>query len=230
MLKGTRVSTSQASVFERHEYYRRVVNQFEHVLYLCVGSAFTGNYDVAVEWKAENDPDDRLTIIDTGAASGRLGAIALATARFAIHARKPQAVIDFAHKVVSASREFIFLDRLKYLAAGGRMPKAKAVFGELLRVKPIVSPTAGGVKKVGTAKTRNGQLRFALEKIEETFDEKDTPFIMLEYSDNYDWVDTAVKKTIELRCPHAEIKLQPLSLTSAAHMGPGTWAMAYIPS
>jgi len=230
MLKGTRVSTSQASVFERHEYYRRVVNQYDHVLYLCVGSVFTGNYNVAAEWKAAHDPDDRLTIIDTGAASGRLGAIALATARFAAKAQRPQEVIDFAHKVVASSREFIFLDRLKYLAAGGRMPKAKAVFGELLRVKPIVSPTAEGVKKVGTAKNRKGQLKFAIEKFADVFDEKDTPFIMLEFSDNYDWVGTTVKTEIEAICPHAEIKLQPLSLTSAAHMGPGTWAMAYIPS
>ena len=230
MLNGTRVSTSQASVFERHEYYRRVVSQFDHVLYLCVGSVFTGNYDVAVEWKAENDPDNRLTIIDTGAASGRLGAIALATAKFAAQNHDPQAVVDFAHKTVSSTQEFIFLDRLKYLAAGGRMPKAKAVFGELLRVKPIVSPTAEGVKKVGTAKNRKGQLKFALERFEEAFDSKDSPFVMLEYSDNYDWVGSVVKTEIETRCPHAEIKLQPLSLTSAAHMGPGTWAMAYIPS
>ena len=230
MLNGTRVSTSQASVFERHEYYRRVVSQFDHVLYLCVGSVFTGNYDVAVEWKAENDPDNRLTIIDTGAASGRLGAIALATAKFAAQNHDPQAVVDFAHKTVASTREFIFLDRLKYLAAGGRMPKAKAVFGELLRVKPIVSPTAEGVKKVGTAKNRKGQLKFALERFEEAFDAKDSPFVMLEYSDNSDWVGSVVKTEIETRCPHAEIKLQPLSLTSAAHMGPGTWAMAYIPS
>ena len=230
MLKGIRVSTSQASVFERHEYYRRVVNQYDHVLYLCVGSVFTGNYDVAVEWKAENDPENRLTIIDTGAASGRLGAIALATARFAAQTQNPQAVVDFAHQVVTSSREFIFLDRLKYLAAGGRMPKAKAIFGELLRVKPIVSPTAEGVKKVGTAKNRKGQLNFALEAFEAAFDAGASPFVMLEYSDNYDWVDTVVKKELATRCPNAEIKLQPLSLTSAVHMGPGTWAMAYIPS
>lgn len=230
MLKGTRVSTSQASVFERHEYYRRVVNQYDHVLYLCVGSVFTGNYDVAVDWKADNDPEDRLTIIDTGAASGRLGAIALATARYAAKAHDPQAVIDFAHKVVASSREFIFLDRLKYLAAGGRMPKAKAVFGELLRVKPIVSPTAEGVIKVGTAKNRKGQLKFALEKFEEAFDKSATPFVMLEYTDNHAWVDKVVKNEIKARCPLAEIRLQPLSLTSAVHMGPGTWAMATIPS
>ena len=122
------------------------------------------------------------------------------------------------------------LDRIKYLAAGGRMPKAKAVFGELLRVKPIVSPTAEGVIKVGTAKNRNGQLKFALEKFEEAFDENASPFVMLEYSNNHDWIDNVVRKEIEDRCPHAEIRLQPLSLTSAVHMGPGAWALAYIPS
>ena len=53
---------------------------------------------------------------------------------------------------------------------------------------------------------------------------------MLEYSDNDDWVGTVVKKEIERLCPRADIKLQPLSLTSAVHMGPGTWAMAFIPS
>ena len=129
-----------------------------------------------------------------------------------------------------SSREYIFLDRLKYLAAGGRMPKAKAVFGELLRVKPIVSPTAEGVIKVGTAKNRKGQLKFALETFEKAFDENDSPFVMLEYSNNYDWVHDVVGKAIKARCPHAETILQPLSLTSAVHMGPGTWAMAYIPS
>jgi fatty acid-binding protein DegV len=131
---------------------------------------------------------------------------------------------------VATSREFIFLDRLKYLAAGGRMPKAKAVFGELLRVKPIVSPTAEGVIKVGTAKNRKGQLKFALEMFQNAFNDNDAPFVMLEYSNNRDWVETVVKRKIEARCPQAETILQPLSLTSAAHMGPGTWAMAYIPS
>jgi fatty acid-binding protein DegV len=31
------------------------------------------------------------------------------------------------------------------------------------------------------------------------------------------------------RYPQAEIFLQPLSLTSGAHMGPGTWGVAFLP-
>ncbi|MBW2633295.1 MAG: DegV family EDD domain-containing protein [Deltaproteobacteria bacterium] len=230
MRQGTRVSTSQASTFERNEYYQRVVNQYGKVLYLCVGSVYTGNYDVAVDWKAHNDPEDRLTIIDTNAASGKLGAIVITTARYAARTDDPPAVIAFARKMVETSREYIFLDRLKYLAAGGRMPRAKAVFGDVLHVKPIISLTTEGAKKVGTAKNRKGQFKFALEKIEEAFNKASSPFIMLEYSDNYDWVDSVVKKEIRVRCPHAEIRLQPISLTSGVHFGPGAWAMAFIPS
>ena len=229
MRRGVRVSTSQASVFERHQYYQRVLSQYPKVLYLCVGSVFTGNYDVAVDWKAQNDPDNRLTVIDSGAASGRLGAIVIATARYAAQTGDPEAVINFAQRAVTKCEEYVFLDKLKYLAAGGRLAKSSAFFGDVFRVKPIISPTAEGAKKVGAVKNRKGQLTYALEKLEGAFDKESSLFIMLEYSDNRDWVNDTVKKEIEVRYPFADIMLQPLSLTSGVHMGPGTWAMAFLP-
>jgi len=73
MRQGTKVVTSQSSVFERHQLYDSVLSRFEHVLYLCVGSVFTGNYDVATAWKKRHDQDNRMLVLDTGAASGRLG-------------------------------------------------------------------------------------------------------------------------------------------------------------
>ncbi len=229
MRQDVRVSTSQASVFERHQYFQRVLSQYPKVLYLCVGSVFTGNYDVAVDWKAQNDPDDRLTVIDTGAASGRLGVMVIATAKYSAQTGDPDAVINFAHRAVEKCEEYVFLDKLKYLAAGGRLSKSSAFFGDLLHVKPIISPTAEGAKKVGAVKSRNGQLKFALEKLEGAFDKESAAFIMLEYSDNRDWVNDTVKKEIKASYPPAEIVLQPLSLTSGVHMGPGTWAMAFLP-
>jgi fatty acid-binding protein DegV len=52
---------------------------------------------------------------------------------------------------------------------------------------------------------------------------------MLEYSDNREWVNDAVKKEIQACYPSAEIILQLLSLTAGVHMGPGTWAVAFLP-
>jgi len=229
MRQGVRVSTSQASVFERHQYYQRVLDQYPRVLYLCVGSVYTGNYDVAEQWKQKNDPDNRLTVIDTGAASGRLGAVVIASARYAAQTKNPEAVINFAQRAVAKCEEYVFIDKLKYLAAGGRLTKSSALFGDMFHVKPIISPTAEGAKKVGAVKNRTGQLKYALEKLEGSFDQESSPFIMLEYSDNYDWVNERVKKEIQARYPSAEIILQPLSLTSGVHMGPGTWAVAFLP-
>lgn len=229
MRRGIRVSTSQASVFERHQYYQRVLTQYPRVLYICVGSVYTGNYDVAMDWKSRNDPEDRLAVIDSGAASGRLGAIVLLTARYAAKTEDPQEVINFARRAVLKCEEYVFLDRLKYLAAGGRLAKSSAFFGDLFNVKPIISPTAEGAKKVGAVKNRQGQLQYALEKLDANFDKESAPFIMLEYSDNLDWVNDTVKREIGGRYPGAEIMLQPMSLTSGAHMGPGTWAMAFLP-
>jgi len=229
MRQGVKVSTSQASVFERHQHYQSVLNQHERVLYLCVGSVYTGNYDVIMDWKQTNDPADRLTVIDTTAASGRLGTIAILTSRVAARTDDPDAVVHFARRAVCACEEYVFLDRLQYLAAGGRLSKPSAFFGDMLRMKPIISPTAEGAKKVGVVRDQKDQLQFAVRKLDASLKKDSTAFIMLQYSDNRSWVEETVMEEIKTRYPFTEIMLRPLSLTSGAHMGPGTWAIAFLP-
>ncbi|MDO8723002.1 MAG: DegV family protein, partial [Syntrophales bacterium] len=129
MRSGLRVTTAQASVFERHEIYASVMSRHQRVLYLCVGSAFTGNYRVVMDWKLEHDPEDRLVVLDTGAASGRLGVLTLAVAAYAVEAVEAGQVAAFARQAVTCCREYIFLDRLEYLAGGGRLSKTGAFFG-----------------------------------------------------------------------------------------------------
>ena len=229
MAKGVRVSTAQASVFERHQHYERLLDQYAHVLYLCVGSVFTGNYHTALAWKKDHDRDNRFTVIDTGAASGRLGALALAVGRLADTGAAPRSVIHYAREAAPACFEYIFLGRLKYLAAGGRLSRTSAVFGDMLNLKPVISPTPDGAKKIGSARSRDGQLAFALEKLGAGVAENSAPFILLEFSDNRAWVETTAFEAIRVRCPKAEIRLQPLSLTTGVHTGPGTWALAILP-
>ena len=230
MKKGIKVSTSQASLFERHQHYETLFSQYQNLLYLCVGSVFTGNYQVAAAWKAKNDKADRFKVIDTGAASGRLGIIALSTARYASKTDDFNSVIKFAEKAVEQSEEYLFLDKLKYLAAGGRLSKTGAFIGDVLNMKPVISPASDGAKKVGMVRNQNEQLKFALEKLKNRFEKDSTPFIMLEYSDNQSWINGDVQEKIKTEYPFAEIIVHPLSLTSGAHMGPGTWGIAFIKS
>ncbi len=230
MAGGQRVSTAQASVFQRHQSYMSALSRFEEVLYLCVGSVYTGNFETATAWQAAHDAGRRLTIIDTGAASGRLGIVALAAARYARQGHAIDAVAQFARQAVAQSQELVFLDQLKYLAAGGRISKTKGFFGDLLHMRPIITPTAQGAAQVGVARSREDQLVFALRWLQAGFDAGAAPLILLQYSDNRSWVEETVAAQIRSLLPPAAILLRPLSLTSGAHMGPGTWAVASLPA
>jgi len=229
MKKGIKVSTSQASVYERHQFYESVLERFEKVLYLCVGSSFTGNYQVALQWKKEHDPQDRFLIVDTGAASGRLGTIALATARYLIETNDLRKTFNFTKKALIACEEYVFLDKLEYLSEGGRLSKTSAFFGDILKMKPVISPLPTGAKKVGMVRNQEDQLKMALKKLTAMLKNNSSALVMLEYSDNKNWVEKTVKNTITGHYPDVEIIVQPLSLTSGAHMGPGTWGIAFMP-
>jgi DegV family protein with EDD domain len=167
-----------------------------------------------------------MTVIDTGTASGRLALIVLAVAAFAKGKKRPEDVAAFAGDAVKNAEEYIFLDRLAYLAAGGRLSKSGAFFGDMLRMKPVVTPLADGAKKAGLCRSREEQEVFALKTLEKSLAPDEGGFILLEYSDNHDQVE-AFSHAVRNRYPRSRVVVHPLSLTSGAHMGPGAWAVAF---
>ncbi len=228
MRAGTKVSTGQASGVERQECYNNVMKTHDRVLYLCVGSFYTGNYDMATRWKAENDPEDRMTILDTGVASGKLGLVARAVAELSLTINDPMEVIAFAKSAVQKVQEYIFLDTLQFLAAGGRMSKTGAFFGDVLRIKPIISPYPDGARKIGVVRSTRDQIKFAFRHLEQDMPKDQKATLLLEYTDNKEWLEGEIKPEIERRFPLVRVILQSLSLTSAAHMGPGSWGVAFL--
>ena len=158
MSAGRRVSTAQASVFQQHQSYQSALGRYDDVLYLTVGSVYTGNHATASRWCETRGMSDRFIVMDTGAASGRLGLIAKLVARFARSGKPLKVVAEFARQAMDGCGELIFLDQLKYLAAGGRISKSKGFFGDLIGIKPVISPTADGAAKVGTVRKAADQL------------------------------------------------------------------------
>jgi hypothetical protein len=97
----------------------------------------------------------------------------------------------------------------------------------MLKMKPVISPQPEGAKKVGVVRHRKDQIKMALAKLAEALGPDEHALIMLEHSDNLDQV-AAFGGELKKLYPRAEILLQPLSLTSGAHMGPGTWGVAFL--
>jgi DegV family protein with EDD domain len=169
-----------------------------------------------------------MLVIDTGAASGRLGLLAMATAQYATQESDQEKIIQYAQQAVLLCKEYVFLEKLQYLAAGGRLSKGSAFFGDALRIKPVITPLAEGATKLGVVRSRKQQVDFAFERARNEILPDRRCFIMLEYSDNQSWLESELRGAFEKAFPAAEVFLQPLSLTSGAHMGPGTWALAFL--
>ncbi|MGD9216809.1 MAG: DegV family protein, partial [Desulfobacteraceae bacterium] len=229
MSQGVKVTTAQASNFERHQHYEYLTQRFSSLLYLCVGSVYTGNFEIASQWSGQNQNGGRMEVVDTGAASGRLGLIARQVARYARAGNDLGQVIDYAHGLLSRCDELIFLDQLKYLAAGGRISKSRGFFGDLLNIKPIIRPGSRGAEKIGTVKNHTAQVEFLLDHLGKWLERDATAQILLQYTDNRERVTGQIQPRIQTLWPKVRISAQPMSLTSGVHMGPGTWAAAFLP-
>ena len=227
MRQGHRLTTAQASLAERHRQYRSVCEEFGPTLYLCVGSAFTGNHGVALAWQQQQDQEQLLEVIDTGAASGRLGLIALMVGRLALRTDDAGAVKTYALALVRTCREYVFIDTLRYLVASGRVSRASGLFGDFIHLKPVISPTTEGVRKMGLVRSRAAQLAFALDKARKEIGAPARAVLLLQYSDNEPWVREVAQPQLHRLLPGAEVLVTPLSLTSGIHMGPGAWSLAF---
>jgi len=230
MRRGVRVSTAQTSTHERHMCYERLTAQWRQVLYLCVGSVYTGNYDVASAWRQSHAADARLTVLDSGAASGRLAVVVRATAIAARSGASLAELTSLAGAALKRAEEYIFVERLEYLARSGRLSKAGAWFGDALGLAPVVSPLPDGARKVALLRKPSDRISFACERARSAFAKRPgRGIILVEFTDNRAWVEAMVLPRLREIAPDAEIELGPLSLTTGAHTGPGTWAMAMLP-
>jgi fatty acid-binding protein DegV len=109
------------------------------------------------------------------------------------------------------------------------MSKTGAFFGDVFHIKPIVSPFQDGVRKVGVARSLQDQVRLAFRYLEQDIPRDKGVELLLEYSDNRDWIENDIKPKIERAFPQVKVTLQLLSLTTSAHTGPGSWGVAFLP-
>jgi len=236
MRAGEKVGTAQAAWLE---WEKRLAEcrRAGPSLYLAVGSAYTSNYSMACQWQKNNPEGSPLMVVDSGAASGRLALIAVFTARQAARGGGIWSLAEYAVLCGACCQEFLFIDTLTFLAAGGRVSKARGFFGNALGLKPIISPMPDGVRRLGLVRGRDGQLAFLKTRLAEYFTQQFAelpvaasgaaqPLVLLQYTDNQDWLTATLPPLIKSFCPSAEIDIVPLSLTTGAHVGPGSWSVA----
>ncbi len=196
---------------------------YERIYSLHLSSRLSGTFRSA-ELAAEEAGGDRIRVVDTETASAAVAMLALAIQRrLRLAAGCSDEEIEALIERYKREAEILFtVDTLEFLAKGGRIGRAKALAGNLLNVKPILTIQEGEIVPVTRVRGR----RKALEEFGRRFSEatSDRPGLRvgIAHAEAEGTVEE-LRAVVAAARPQAEIEIvTTLGAVVGTHAGPGT--------
>ena len=149
-------TTSAPSAGAFVDVYRELGKNHDGIISLHLSSKVSATCSAA-RLGADGVKADGITVeaVDTLQASAALGLIAIEVAKAARDGKSLPELVELAE---SLSKRAIFtglVETLEYLHKGGRIGKAQALLGSLLKIKPILQMVDGEAAAVDRARTRS---------------------------------------------------------------------------
>ena len=211
------------------EAYRKVSQRASSILCITLPSKLSGMFNsaqLAMEMAKDALPNVAIEVLDCGTAAAAQGLVVLAAAKTAASGKSLSEVVEVAKSVMQRVNLLASLDTLKYLVKGGRVPKAAALAGSLLRIKPIFTVNDGDAHPVTNARTNSGATKRILELMGEKIVNGQSLHVAVMHAD-------ALDKAKELRdeissqfdCP--ELFITEFTPVMGVHTGPGLIGVAF---
>jgi DegV family protein with EDD domain len=142
------------------------------VVSIHVSHKLSGTIETARAAAREVAPD-KISVVDSTSVSMGLGMCAIAAARVAKAGGTREACVAAAESVAGRLRIAVAFETLEYLRRGGRIGRATAFLGGLLRLKPILTVKDGETFPVTRVRSRAKALDelFALCAVDKRIDE-----------------------------------------------------------
>ena len=147
-------TTSQPSVGEFIDVYKRLAPDADGIVSVHVSEKVSGTMNSARLASQQAEVDCPIEVVDTYLASMGVGMVAMEVARVAGSGGDMNEVTLAARDAVTRCQCFVLLDTLEYLQKGGRIGKAQALLGNLLRIRPLIIVQDGEVHTLGKERTR----------------------------------------------------------------------------
>ena len=223
------ISTSQPSPAEVCGLWDMLLKENDEIVHIPMSSGLSNSCETAMG--LARDYDGKVQVVDNQRISVtqyQSVADALALRDAGKSAAEIKEVLE-AEKLESSI--YITLETLKYLKKGGRITPAAAAIGTVLNLKPVLQ--IQGEKLDAYAKVRGKKqakrvmLKAAQEDMQERFAEYEKEGLMCiegAYTGNPEEAEE-FKEEIEAAFPGHEVRMAPLSLSVACHIGYGALAI-----
>ena len=160
-------TTSQPSIGEFTDVYKRLMQDADGILSVHVSSKLSGTINSATQASEQAGADCPVEIVDTQQASMALGLIVISVARAAASGVGLEELTSLANDVSRRAEFFVLFDTLEYLQKGGRIGKARAFLGGILSIKPLLILRDGEVHELTKERTRRKGIARLIQIAEE---------------------------------------------------------------
>ena len=154
-------TTSQPAPADFVNVYQRLLDEGHQVVSIHVSGKLSGTLNSATQARASMGDPPQIAIVDSRLAGGAQALLAVSAAQTARETTAVGEVARHADRSIERNHSFVVVDTLKYLQQGGRIGRAQAFLGGVLKVKPIISMRDGEAHPVERPRTR----RRAIDRI-----------------------------------------------------------------
>ncbi|XUW99915.1 MAG: DegV family protein [Dehalogenimonas sp.] len=211
-------STSQPSPKDFVDVYKSILPAKDGILSLHLSKKLSGTYDSALQAKQMMAKEANIEVIDTQSVSMGLGLFAIMAARMAKQGATLAEIAAAVNDAIPQVHLLGIFDTLKYLAAGGRIGKAKALLGSILSVKPVLTVKEGELHPAGQVRSRSKGIDRLVEWTGTVGKIADLAVVHTTTPDEA----KALAERLGNYYPKNQIIISRLSAAVGAHAGPGT--------
>ncbi len=233
---SAKVSTSQPNPYDVAERWRRILKEYDEILYMPLSSGLSETA-LVIKHMAETEPEfiGKVYALDNHRVSITQKQAVLDALKMIGEGKSAKQIYDWLTATAHTSSIYIAVATLKYLKKGGRLTPAAAAIGTLLKIKPVLQIQGerldkfAQVRKMSDAKTtmiaaikNDLETRFAAER------RAGKMTVCIAHTRCYEEA-MAFKEELTAAFPDVEFTfVDPLSLSVAVHIGPGALAAACV--
>ena len=218
-------TTSQPSVGEFIDVYERLGSDADGIVSVHVSEKLSGTMNSARLASQQANADCPIEVVDTFQVSMGVGICAMEAAEVANSGGDMNQVILAARNAVTRSQCFFMLETLEFLQKGGRIGKAQALIGNLLKIRPMLILQEGEVHPLGRERTR----RKGIAKLVDTVAEL-APIsgLAVMYSTGPDEAQTLAQNVSKFMIEGREPMMLQIGPVIGTYAGPDTLGIALI--
>lgn len=219
-------STSQPSPQDFVNAFAPYVDANEPILSIHLSTGLSGTFQSA-NLARQHFPAARIEVIDSRQASLGLGQIILLLVDRAGKGASFDEVVEKARDLVSRTETYFSVDSLQYLQRGGRIGKAQAFVGTLMKIKPLLRLVEGEIQPVEKIRTTERLLNRFVELLEKEAAEGYGVHYSVAESDNTDLVTGLLNRLQKIQNTSLVYRAKIGGVVSS-HAGPGTLGITFV--